>query len=48
MKNNYAVPNAEILLFLTKDDILTSSPTNPNPTPNPNPPDIGVEDEGDF
>lgn len=44
MKNTYLVPNAEILMFLTKEDILSGSPEIPGPTV----PDIGVEDEGDF
>ena len=47
MKNNYTVPNAEILLLLTKEDILTSSP-DPDPNPETPPPSGGVEDGGIF
>ena len=47
MKNNYTVPNAEILLLLTKKDILTSSPGS-DPDPETPPPSGGVEDGGIF
>ena len=43
MKNDYILPCAEILLFMT-EDILTSSSGNGDSTI----PDIGVEDEGEF
>ena len=45
MKNTYSIPNAEILMFLTKEDILSGSRDDIS---DPTVPDIGVEDEGDF